>query len=169
MYADDNNMCQQCKATCRTCENGESCTGCIDGKVLMNGECGDRMDEWTVVIEMKDDVTSSEMSAYDVIKNISLLSGVPEDELSVSIEYGDHNKILRIIVYVSGENTATTIKTAIEDMLNKGKCEQGSLCRVKTVRIAPPEPTELSIGYDVVSDVYSLTMVMLTVMVFIIY
>ena len=39
MYADDNYVCQPCNATCKTCDNGESCTGCNDDKVLKNGEC----------------------------------------------------------------------------------------------------------------------------------
>jgi len=137
---------------------------CIDDRCVETNNTS-KGKEWSVVLEIEG-IKPSELNATEIINEITSLTGISEDELSVGIEISKSGYISRVIVYVADEETTAIIATAVEG-IDKGKeCEYGFLCRTKSVRVQSNESSNsveyISLAYHV--DVKIFTMVILMVL-----
>ena len=93
--------------------------------------------EWIVVIELNS-TNFDEMNSTELIETISNISGVDPDTIKIGVEMDDHGKIVRIIVFVSNQQTAEAIIKAINAM-EEDECQNGIICRSKEARVISPE------------------------------
>jgi len=105
---------------------------CMDEKCVQKEKVEEHKWEITIEIEETDAV---ELNTTDIMEQISKLSGIDIEKLTVGIDLNDEGQVISIIVYVDEEDSMKMIVEAVEDIPESGECEHGILCYKKTVHV----------------------------------
>jgi len=105
------------------CKNGDNITICKDGK------CVEEDKRWAVVVVIK---SSETVSAHEIVKELSNMTGIDENEMTIGIEYDENGNMNRIIVYVKDEKQAKIMSEAVEKYCKSAPYERS--CGAPIVR-----------------------------------
>jgi len=112
---------------------------CIDGQCHVEDK--EAMVEdgktWSVEIDMSDaDVKPEDLDLVEVKTNISELTGVDSEDIVLAVEVDDSGKLVRVVVYVKDEETATIVADKVKDVANEGEnCTYGTLCLMSNIQV----------------------------------
>ena len=113
---------------------------CKNSTVCMDGECvsvakevDEKKEIFTIVIEMKaTDVIT--VTSNEIAMELSKMSSINADNITVAIEYDKEGKMKNILVYVSEESQAKLLSDAVNGIEKDDNCE-GILCRSERAQV----------------------------------
>jgi len=105
------------------------CGSVSDTSVCINGECVEKKskDKKTNVVITINTTDIASITADEVAEELSEISHIPIDDMTIAIEYSDIGVIKSITIYGVTKEQANTVRDAVNEIVNKGNCT-GILC-----------------------------------------
>jgi len=136
---------------------------CIEGECIKDKTT--EVNTWTVEINMDaNGVRPSELNTTELMLNISVISGISEEKLSLGFETDEKGYVVRILLYVKDEEEAKVVTKSLEEInIVKESCDYGVLCLRKSVKLRT-EWTALSCGYHLLINQFFLMIILAMIM-----
>jgi len=121
-------ICESSDAVNRFCINDQ----CVENKEIVNNKVA-------VEITLADGVNIAEMSTEAVLEVLAETLSIETKDVIVEWEMNEEGNVIRMIVYVSDEETASLIATTIDEVKDDDDCQYGILCKAKEVLLVTDE------------------------------
>ena len=128
-------------------ERGPVSSMCSSGNDGVNLVCKDDecvpyesldKDVWSVEISFENEINATDLNTTEIIEWIVAQTNVDISEVDIGVEVNDDGQVVRVIVFVSDEESAEMIAVAVNDIDRGDDCGDAIMCQSKEAEVVRP-------------------------------